>query len=146
VSGFDSTATRARRHRLFEQRQPLPTQLDSVRGEPRDVPARPREVGDEPRPYRIPACDNDRDTLRCLAGGSRCRRTPRDDDIHLEPDQFSREVGEPLDLPPGPALLQDDGLALHIAERVQPLQECVTITRGNRQRAPREHPYPGDLW
>jgi len=64
----------------------------------------------------------------------------------LEPDQFGREVGEPLQLPLGPALLQDDGLALHIAERVQPLQECITITRASRQRVPREHPYPGEVW
>ena len=66
--------------------------------------------------------------------------------MHLKLDQLSREVGEPLQLPLGPALLQDDGLALHIPERVQPLQECIAITRASRQRGPREHPYPGDLW
>ena len=71
--------------------------------------------------------------------------TPRDDDIHLEPDQFGREVGEPLQLPLGQALLQDESLALHIAERAQPLQEGFTLPRVRRKRASREYPYPGDV-
>jgi hypothetical protein len=63
------------------------------------------------------------------AGGAGPRHIPRDNDIHLKSDQFGREVREPLELPLGPALLQDDRLACHIAERVQPLEERVAMTR-----------------
>ena len=45
------------------------------------------------------------------------------DEVHLETHQLGGEVGESLQLPLGPALLLDDGLALHIAELAEPLPE-----------------------
>jgi hypothetical protein len=137
---------RERRHHLFEQLQPLSGQLGNVRGEPRDVPVRPRDVGNQSRPHRIPTCEDNRDALRGLAGGSGRGHIPCDDERHLEPDQLGREGGEPLRLPLGPALLQDDSLALHIAEGVQLVPEGVAIPRLSRQRESRQDPDPRDGW
>ena len=49
----------------------------------------------------------------------------RDDDVDLQANQLCREVGEPLVLPFGPALLDGDVLPLDVAEVVQTLPECL---------------------
>jgi hypothetical protein len=69
---------RDRWHRLFQQLQPLATQLSRVRGQPRDVPTWPRDVGNQPRPHRIPTGEDDRNARCCLTGGSGGRHIPRD--------------------------------------------------------------------
>ena len=62
--------------------------------------------------------------VACLA--ARAAGVPlRHQDIHLETDQLGREVGEPLELPFRPAVLQDEVLAFDIAERAHSLQESL---------------------
>ena len=58
-----------------------------------------------------------------MLGGKGCWGPLRHDDLHLETDQLGREVGEPLELPCRPAVLQNEVLAFDIAERAHPLQE-----------------------
>ena len=65
--------------------------------------------------------------------GSKGRERPAGhDDVHLEPEQLGREVGEPLGLPLRISILDDDVLALDVAEVAQPLAERLTdvLARG----------------
>src|SRR5215470_10768478 len=62
--------------------------------------------------------------LPCFCGyesGPRCGES--DHDIRFELDQRSSEAGEPAPLPRGVAMLQADGLSLHVAKLVQALPE-----------------------
>jgi hypothetical protein len=59
-------------------------------------------------------------------------RTAGHDDVHLEPDQLGCEVGEPLGPPLRKSVLEDDVLALDVAQLVQLLSECLTGVRGGR--------------
>ena len=48
-----------------------------------------------------------------------------DDEVNLEPDQLCREVGQPVVLPLGPAVLDGEVLTLHVAEVAKALPESL---------------------
>src|SRR5207245_2873431 len=63
------------------------------------------------------------------------------DDVYLETDELRREVREPLGPPLCISVLDDDVLALDVAELAQPLTERAIGTG----RSLLETTYPGDL-
>src|SRR5712692_1011358 len=93
----------------------------------RDVPPRPRQVGDEPQGNRVAGCHkDDGNRPRRLLGGQRRWRVPRRyDHVDLQTDQLGGELGEQLILPPRIAVLKSDVASLHIALFSQPLLEGV---------------------
>jgi len=83
---------------------------------PREVAARPRKAGHESVGYRIfPEAEHDRDGLGRLLGRAGRSRPVCQDEIDLEPHQFSREGPEPVS-----------------SVRAPPLElEILTLARGN---------------
>jgi hypothetical protein len=66
-------------------------------GHPCDVPARARKARDEPGANRIAnANHDDGDRLGGVVGCRHSLRPKRYDDVHLQPDQLSRQVGQPV--------------------------------------------------
>ncbi len=63
---------------------------------------------------------------------------PRDDHVDREPHELGREGGKPFAAVPVPSALDDDVLALDVAEVSQPLEECPPEMR--RRRAVRGGP------
>ena len=59
--------------------------------------------------------------LRCQCRGC----GGRDDHVDVAPDQVLRETGQPLEVPLGPAIFDDDVLTLDPAKLPQRPQECV---------------------
>ena len=123
-------SSRARRKRQdakgSDARDPgksFPEQLEAFgdwfraeKGQPRDIPTRPREAGDESVSDRIThnrRDDGDRGG-RLLCGAGRWR-IPRDDEIDVETGEFVRPTRQPLDLPVCRSILNDNVLTLHIA-------------------------------
>ena len=70
--------------------------------------------------------------LGCLLGCLGSGRCHRKDGLHPQTDQFSRKVGEPIILPLRKSGLNDDVLALHVAELAQPLPETLESILGRR--------------
>ena len=104
--------------------QPLAGELRHQDAQARDVPPRPRQAGDEPLPHRIRgARHHDRDRARGVLGSAGRGGASCHNHVHLEPDQLGRQVGEPLVLPLRIAVLNDEVLALDIAEVAQTLPE-----------------------
>ena len=68
---------------------------------------------------------DDRNRAGGLLRGTDRGGSPADNHVHLEPDQFRREVGESLDLSLGKALLDDEVLPLDVAQRTETLPERV---------------------
>ena len=100
-------------------------QADAV-GQPCDVPARAREARDEPEPDRIANADHDDgDRPVAFLAATAAGVAHRHDDVHLEPDQLGREVGQPLEPALRKSILDDDVLALDLAELPQALPERV---------------------
>jgi hypothetical protein len=119
------------RHRVLEQLALLPNERRARAGDPRDIPAGPRQAADESRPNRIRQGDHDdghrrRRLLGCSGCGSPCR----DEDLDGEAHELGRQRGEPLVLPLGIAELQDEIIPLHIAEGAQRLPEDLEIGIG----------------
>ncbi len=118
-------------HSLLEQLQPFPLRLTAHDTDARDVPARPREAGDKPGCQRIPHMRHDDGDRRGCVLGRMARLGPRrDDDIHREPNQLGRQVGEPIVVSLRPAVLDGDGLSLHVAKLAQALAESLRIRPG----------------
>ncbi len=115
---------------LLEELQPFPTEFGLHDGQPRDVPPGPRQAGDEAAPTGSPLTTMTMGIVVVACWAARIADRPVDhEDIHLEPDQLGRERGEPLSLPVGIAVLQDDGLALDVAEVAQPVPEGLDAGR-----------------
>src|SRR6266851_748213 len=95
-----------------------------MEAQPRDVPPRLRQAGDDPLTNRIV---NKRKDDGDRPGGVLYRpdrlHAVGQDDIHLEADELCRQRGKSLNLPVRKAVLQGDTLALHIAEVAEPLAE-----------------------
>src|SRR5262249_32127277 len=114
---------------------------------PCTVPAWTRETRDEPVANRIANVNHD-DGDR-LGGVLGCRRylRPRrcDDEVHLEPDQLGRQVGQPVD--PILRISIDDNniLALNPPELAQPLPERVEQRRPCERGRPPKNPFPRHL-
>src|SRR4030095_11212046 len=72
-------------------------------------------------------------------------RPPRYDEVHLEPDQLSREAGQPVDPTFRISIVDDNILALNPPEFAQPLPERVEVGR-SIGRGPRpKKTYPRHL-
>ena len=68
----------------FQEFQPFPAQFGADAGQPGDVPARPRNAGDESGANRIGyARDDNGNCTGCLLGGQRRRRKGGDDNIRF---------------------------------------------------------------
>ena len=91
-----------------------------------DVAARPRQAGHEPDRHRIPSIAM---TIGIVAGRLLGGQGPRSagghDDVDLEPDQLGWQGREPLELPVRLAVLDDNVLAVDVAEVPKSLSECL---------------------
>src|SRR5437016_2768318 len=97
-----------------------------VAGHSCDVPARAREARDEPGANRIATGNHDDgDRLGGVLGCRHSLRPPRYDEVHLEPDQLGRQVGQPVDPILRISIVDDNILALNPPELAQPLPERV---------------------
>jgi hypothetical protein len=129
---------------LFDYLQTLADFHAGVEGQTGDVAARTRESGDEPEPNRIANTDHDDgDRPGGFLGGHGSRRRRRCHNVHLEPNQVGREVGQPVEATLGKSILDDDVLAFCPSELAKPLPERLNIGTGGR--AGPEKPHPGDL-
>ena len=105
------------RDRLLEQLQPFADQLWCESGQSRNVSARVRQAGHEPTPDRIVMIrHDDGDPRRGALGRLRRGCGPRDDDVHVEPNQLGRESGESVGPVPIPPALDKDVLALDVPQ------------------------------
>ena len=96
-------------------------------------PPGPSKAGDESGRHRINnGHHDDGEGLGCLLGCLGSGRCHRKDGLHPQTDQFSRKVGEPIILPLRKSGLNDDILALHVAELAQPLPETLESILGRR--------------
>src|SRR5262245_42334347 len=111
-------------------------------GHPCDVPARARE---EPGANRI--ANGNHDDGDRLGGVLGCRRRLRprrcDDEVHLEPDQLGRQVGQPVDPTFRISIVDDNILALNPPELAQPLPKCVEQGRPIGRGRQTKKTYPG---
>src|SRR5262249_24893979 len=129
---------------LLEQLQPFASyfRADGV-GQPCDVPARACQARDESEPNSTGTTGNHDDGDR-LGGILGCRYSLRPlghDDVHFEPDQLDREVGQPVEPTLSGSIVDDDILALDPPELAQRLPERVEV-------GPRKYPkkpYPAHL-
>src|SRR5262245_14421236 len=107
---------------------------------PVTCPPRAREARDEPGANRI--ANGNHDDGNRLGGVPGCRhslRPLRYDEVHLEPDQLGRQVGQPVDPTLGISIVDDNILALNPPELAQPLPERVEQGRPiGRGRQPKE--------
>jgi len=82
---------------LLEELQAFRSELRSKGAQSGDIPPRPGKADHKPSSYGVTSRrHNDRDRAGGVLGGKRRGRAPGHDDIHLETDQLSREVGKPL--------------------------------------------------
>ena len=111
-------------HHFPEQLQPFPFQFRCDRGQPRHVPAWPREARDEAHADGIADGRHDDRDRRCrLLDGERGGRAGGNDHVHLQGDQFGDEGRKALILSFRPAILDQDVSALDVAEFAQPFAE-----------------------
>src|SRR5574337_2226370 len=109
---------------FLEQLQLFGAQVRGEEGEPRDVPAWPRQVPDETGSHGIGNDHHDNgERLRRVLGREGRWRRMRNNDVNLEAHQFSREVCKPLGLPCSPSVLHREILPLDMAKLTQPLPE-----------------------
>ena len=114
-------------HHLTQEFQPLCRQLDRENVDPRQVATRPGEAGDQTKLDRVFAGKED-DGDRCgRRFGRECGRNTSDRGDHgdLSPHQFRRQRRQPIDLIVGPAVFDDNVLALDEARVFQPLAKCA---------------------
>src|SRR5438477_6487725 len=134
------------RHCLLEQFQTLADEIRGEEGQPRDIAARPRQAGDEPAPNRIGGSseDNGEGPGRLLGShGGECGWGQ--DDIDLEGNEFGRESGEPLELPLGISVFDQDVAALDVTELTQSLAEGLWQVGTSGQVDGRQPSYSSDL-
>src|SRR6266545_4547182 len=124
---------------LLEQLQAFGSCLTHHDGEPGDVAAWSREAGHVSAADRVRVAreyyGNRRGRVlgRPSVDGSRCN-----DDIDLEPDQFLRQAGEPLEPPLGPAVFNNDVPALDPTQIAQPLTETFEGMRPHGRTVPQK--------
>src|SRR6185369_8130828 len=114
-------------------------------GDPGGIAAWPREAGNVAAANRIRMARKyygnrrGRSFGRPRVDGSWCN-----DDIDLKPDQFLRQAGEPIVVALGPAVLNNDVLALNPTQIAQPLAEALEGMRPHGWTVP-EKTYPVNL-
>ena len=112
-------------YRLCEQLHPFLDQILGDAGEPRDIPARPSETGDEAVPNRIGEVRrDDGDGSGCLLEGADRRVAICEDHVNPESNQLVYELREPIVSPLGIPALEEEVLSLDIADVAQSLPEC----------------------
>ena len=128
-------------NRLLEQLQLFGDDFQAgAAGHPCDVPARPREARDEPGANRIANGNHDDgDRLGGVLGCRHSLRPKRYDEVHLEPDQFGRQVGQPAEPTLRISIFDNNIVALNPPELAQTLPERVEQGRPiGRGRHPKE--------
>src|SRR5262249_48767202 len=85
---------------------------------------------------------DNRDRAGCIPRGHDARYARRDDDVHREADKLRCDLTEAVGLILGELLLDDDVLALDVAELAQALPERLAV---GRARAAPEIANPGDV-
>ena len=107
-----------------EQLQPFPFHFRRDRGQPRDVPAGPREARDEARSRRVANGHHDERNRRCrLLDGERGGCASGNDHINFQGDQFGDEGRKAFILSFRPSILDQNVLALDVAEVPQAFAE-----------------------
>src|SRR5262249_30691591 len=116
-------------HGFFEQLQPLAEDFrPGINGDPGDVPAWPRQAGDQPTlDWSTDANEDNGDRGGRVLGSQGAGSSHNKEDINPKADQLGREIGEPTEIPLRISVLKGDVLTLHIAEMVQPLLEHLYI-------------------
>jgi hypothetical protein len=95
-----------------------------------------RKAGDESAPQGIiDERHDDRDRPGRLLGSLGRGPALRNDDIHLQTDQVSREGGVAIILALGPAEFDDDVLTFHVAQLAQALAEGLETAVSCRVRS-----------
>jgi hypothetical protein len=102
---------------LLEELQALGACLAHHDCEPGDVAARMREARHVAAADRVGmAREYDRNCRGRSLGGRGVDRRRRKDDIDLEPDEFFRQIVEPIEPPLGPTVFDGDVVALDPAQ------------------------------
>jgi hypothetical protein len=124
---------RGRRECLLEQLQQLDVKLVSLVAEPGRIGAWLSQSLDDADTDRIgDAREHDRDRPRRLRGRERRLRARREHDVWLERDQFSRQRGQPVEVPLGEAALDHAVVSLAVAKLREPTEQLVLIRRQDR--------------
>ena len=111
-----------------------------------DVSALPREAGDDARGNGVANGRHDNGYRRGRAlGHKRPRYRMGHDDVNLEANQLGRQIGEPIALPLRPSVLNDNVLALHVAEVTQARPQCIYPARETGSGLGTQEPNPRDL-
>jgi hypothetical protein len=104
------------------------TQIVVLERHPRDVASRVRQALHEAHPDRVVRAHDDGDRRRRMLRGANGGRRGRRDDVHLQGDQLVGQRGQTIELPLGPAIVNDHGLAVDpaalaelVPERREPL-------------------------
>jgi hypothetical protein len=109
-------------------------------------PARPRETGDQPGPDRIVTGAHDHgDPARCLLHCQNRLLASGDNDVDIEANEFRGQSGNPIGPAVGPAVLEVNVLALHIAEFAEPLPESLDGRVGSIPERGPQHTDPREL-
>jgi hypothetical protein len=147
IAGIQEDAdTRSLGQDFSEQLQAFGTELGQEERRAGDVPPGPREALDQAGGYCVAGHDHDDGNRR---GGPFGRLRPRgpmgEDDVDLEPDQLSREIGESIVSPLCPSVLDGDVLPFDPAEGAKPLPECLQLARVPGGGGGPQEPDPGNL-
>jgi hypothetical protein len=124
--------TGERRDRLLQQLEALPQQLAIPQFQPSQIAIGPRQAGDEPLCHQIGSCDPNHNGDGCghlLDCPCRLDRV-RPEDIRRALDQRRGEGRKPLGLPLGIAGVEEDGVALDIAQVPEALPEAMEACPG----------------
>lgn len=114
--------------------------------QPRDVPARLREACDSPAADGIAnSRHNDGNRSRGVLGCLGFWRPRRKNDVHLQTDQLSREVGQPVEPALCRSILEDNILTLDPAAFTQPLPKRFELGERIRSGPSHENTYPRGL-
>src|SRR5215472_1602487 len=134
------------RNDLLEQLELLLGQLRGEESEASDVPTRVSEAGYETTPLGECRYD-DRYGLRSLLGGAGVDVVRRHDDVGFPSDELRGKGRDPLGSPLRGEVLDDEVLALQVAELPQSLGERPPDTRplGVRERDVSQNPQPVDF-
>ena len=120
----------ARGHQLAQELQPLCRQLATEKIDTCQVAARPGEAGDETKPDRVFADEeDDGDRRGCRLGRERRRVPPVAAITATRANQIGRQRRQPIDLVVGPAVFDRHILALDVASVFQALAECTQAVR-----------------
>jgi hypothetical protein len=133
----------APRHHLVEQLKPFPVQLHTQIHQARHVPPRMGQAPDEARLHRVAphVHHHDGEGLRRLLGRARRLKGVGHDHGDVEAHKLSRQRWEPLRFAFREAIHEGNGLALDIAQVLQPLVEGIQSSVGRTQHQHAETRY-----